>query len=85
MADRPDERGRTPLMEAHHPNMDEVASRGLVGAVDPVPAGMEPGSDIAIMGLMGYDPSTHYTGRGPIEAAGIGVELGEGDIALRCN
>lgn len=78
-------RGSTPLQEAHHPNMDEVASRGVVGAVDPIPEGMEPGSDVAIMGLMGYDPKKYYTGRGPLEAAGIGIELHEGDLAFRCN
>jgi len=85
MADWPDEHGRTPLSEAQHPNMDEVASRGVAGGVDPVPEGLEPGSDVAIMSLMGYDPRKHYTGRGPLEAAAMNVELGEGDLAFRCN
>jgi len=85
MADWPDERGRTPLSEAHHPNMDEVASRGVVGAAEPIPKGMEPGSDVAIMSLMGYDPRAYYTGRGPLEAAAMGVKLGSEDLAFRCN
>ncbi|RLF15615.1 MAG: cofactor-independent phosphoglycerate mutase [Thermoprotei archaeon] len=85
MPDLPDDRGKTPLEEAYHPNMDEIASRGIVGAVDPIPDGMYPGSDVAILGLMGYDPKRYYTGRGPLEAAGTGVELREGDLAFRCN
>jgi 2,3-bisphosphoglycerate-independent phosphoglycerate mutase len=85
MADWPDGRGRTPLSEAHHPNMDEVASRGIVGAVEPIPKGMEPGSDVAIMSLMGYDPRAYYTGRGPLEAAAMGVKLSGEDLAFRCN
>lgn len=85
MADWQDERGRTPLSEARHPNMDEVASRGIVGAADFIPEGMDAGSDVAIMSLMGYDPLRYYTGRGPLEAAAAKVELREGDLAFRCN
>ncbi|MCX8204717.1 MAG: cofactor-independent phosphoglycerate mutase [Candidatus Nezhaarchaeota archaeon] len=85
MADWVDERGRTPLSEAEHPNMDEVASRGVIGAVEAIPDGMDAGSDVAIMSLMGYDPKKYYTGRGPLEAAAMKVELGKGDLAFRCN
>ncbi|MEM4700206.1 MAG: cofactor-independent phosphoglycerate mutase [Candidatus Nezhaarchaeales archaeon] len=85
MADWQDERGRTPLSEAQHPNMDEVASRGVVGGVDSIPDGMDAGSDVAIMSLMGYDPQKYYTGRGPLEAAAMNIKLDEGALVFRCN
>lgn len=85
MADWQDERGRTPLSEAQHPNMDEVASKGMVGAVDAIPEGMDASSDVAIMSLMGYDPQKYYTGRGPLEAAAMNIELDEKDLVFRCN
>ncbi len=87
MADRPlKELGdKTPLQAADTPNMDEIAKRGASGGLMTVPEGMKAGSDIANMSILGYDPKRHYTGRGPLEAANIGVELGEGNLALRCN
>ncbi len=87
MADRPVDSlgGKTPLEYVDTPGLDEVVRRGLSGKVRTVPRGMAPGSDVANMSLLGYDPARYYTGRAPIEAAGMGIELGEGDIALRCN
>lgn len=76
---------RTPFEAARLPNIDWVASHGRTGTVKHVPASMLPGSDIAIMSLMGYDPKSYYTGRAPIEAAGRGIQLGENDWALRAN
>ena len=87
MADRPiRELGwKTPLMEARTSNMDAVAETGVLGTVRTIPEGMPPGSDVANLSVMGYDPAEVYTGRSPIEAAGMGVELGPEDIAFRCN
>ena len=87
MADRPLERlgGRTPLEAAATPNMDRVALRGRLGLVCHTPDGLPPGSDVAILSLLGYDPVAHFTGRAPLEAASMGVELGPGDMAFRCN
>jgi len=87
MADRPlaELGGRTPLMEAKTPNMDHLASDGVLGMVRTLPEGMALGSDVANLSVLGYDPSVVYTGRSPIEAAGMGVELGTGDVAYRCN
>jgi len=87
MADRPlpELGGRTPLMAARTPNMDEIASRGIFGYVDTSTKGFPPGSDIMNMNVMGYDPFKYYTGRAPIEAASMGIELGPDDIAFRCN
>ena len=58
---------------------------GIIGLVKTVPRGMKPASDIANLSILGYDPKAYYTGRGPLEAANIGVELGENDVAFRCN
>jgi 2,3-bisphosphoglycerate-independent phosphoglycerate mutase len=87
MADRPhaDLGGRTCLQAARTPNMDLLASRGRVGMVRTVPEGFPPGSDVANLTVMGYDPRKYYTGRSPLEAASIGVELGTDDVAFRCN
>ena len=76
---------KTPLEAARTPNMDALAAAGLVRLVQTIPAGMSPGSDVANMSLMGYDPAEYYTGRAPIEAAGMGVELDPRDTAFRCN
>jgi len=76
---------RTPLMAAKTPNMDSIASRGTFGYAVTAAPGFPPGSDIMNMNIMGYDPSLYYTGRAPIEAAGMGVELGPDDVAFRCN
>jgi len=77
--------GRTPLEYAHTPHMDRIAREGTLGIIDTIPAGFSPGSDVAIMSLLGYDPVEFYTGRGPLEAANMGVQLGADDIAFRCN
>lgn len=87
MADRPlaELGGRTPLEYAATPNMDRVAALGRVGRIRTIPAGLPPGSDVANMSLLGYDAAAHFQGRGPIEAASLGVALEAGDTAFRCN
>lgn len=87
MADQPHEAfgGLTVMQAAHTPNLDELARRGEVGLVQTVPPGMSPGSDVANLSALGYAPADFYTGRAPLEAASIGVTLGEDEIALRCN
>ncbi|WP_449246031.1 cofactor-independent phosphoglycerate mutase [Desulfarculus baarsii] len=77
--------GQTVLQAAHTPNMDRLAASGLLGLTKTIPEGMEPGSDVANMSLMGYDPARYHTGRSPIEAASMGVDLGPEEIAFRCN
>ncbi|GLI46075.1 phosphoglycerate mutase [Methanoculleus bourgensis] len=87
MADEPlaELGGRTPLEYAEIPNMDRIAREGRCGMLRTVPDGFEPGSDIANLSILGYDPRTTYTGRGPLEAASMGVSLQDGEIAYRCN
>jgi 2,3-bisphosphoglycerate-independent phosphoglycerate mutase len=77
--------GRTPLEYAKTPNMDTVARTGQVGLVKTIPDGLPPGSDVANMSLMGYDPAAYYSGRAPIEAASMGIKLSPSDVAFRCN
>lgn len=77
--------GETPLQRAHTPNMDFMAKNGSCGMLKTVPDGMEPGSDVANLSIMGYDPKKYYTGRGPLEAASIGAELSDNDVGFRCN
>ncbi|MDD8026973.1 MAG: cofactor-independent phosphoglycerate mutase [Acidobacteriota bacterium] len=77
--------GRTPLETAHTPNMDRITRLGRIGRVQTVPAGLPPGSDVANLSLLGYDAAANFEGRGPIEAASIGVELEAADTAFRCN
>ncbi len=76
--------GKTPLEVAHTPNMDLIASC-RIGCVKTIPDGMEPGSDVANLALMGYDPHLYHTGRSPLEAASMGVTLGKDDVAFRMN
>lgn len=78
-------KGRTTLEAAHTPRLDELARCGTVGMVLHVPEGMEPSSAVACMSVMGFDPREHYAGRGPIEAAAMGLDLEPGQVALRCN
>ncbi len=88
MADVPDGRflgGRTPMELACKPNADALAAQAEVGLARTVPEGMKPGSDVANLSVMGYDPARYYTGRSPLEAVSMGVELADGDSALRCN
>ncbi len=86
-ADEPQESlgGKTPLQAAHLPNMDRIARMGVVGRADNVPQPLTPASDVATLSLFGYDPLKVYTGRAPLEAVAMGVRLGPGDWAVRCN
>ena len=77
--------GKTPLQAANTPNMDFMAKRGQLGLAHTVPAGYPPGSDVANLSMFGYDPVQCYTGRSPLEAASMGVELGPDDVAFRVN
>ncbi|MDR2422491.1 MAG: cofactor-independent phosphoglycerate mutase [Deltaproteobacteria bacterium] len=77
--------GLTPLAAAQTPNLDRLAKEGLVGRVATTPEGMAPGSDVAIMSLMGYYPKGVLTGRGPLEAAALNVPVNPGDLAFRLN
>jgi len=77
--------GKTPLQAAYKPNIDAVAARGRSGLIKNVPYAMSPGSEVAICSILGYDPLIYCTGRGPIEAASLGIKLGANDTAYRCN
>lgn len=77
--------GRTPLEAAKTPVMDRLAKYAEIGRASNVPEGMSPGSDTANLSVMGYDPRKYYTGRSPLEALSIGVDLKETDVSLRCN
>jgi 2,3-bisphosphoglycerate-independent phosphoglycerate mutase len=77
--------GKTPLQAAHKPNMDRIARLGVVGRSNNVPASLTPASDVATLSLFGYDPMEVYTGRAPLEAAAMGIQLGPADWAIRCN
>ncbi len=77
--------GKTPLEAAKTPHMDELARRGELGLARTIPRGMEPGSDIANLAIMGYNPERYHTGRAPLEAAALGVELNPEEVAFRCN
>lgn len=87
MADEPlaELGGLTPLEYAETPNMDRVAREGRTGLVATVPNDFEAGSDVANLGLLGYEPEKYYTGRGPLEAASMGIALADDDVAYRCN
>lgn len=87
MADHPIEAldGKTPLEAAETPNMDRIARSGRGGLATNVPTGMPPGSDVANLSVMGYDPRKYYSGRAPLEAAAMGVGLKKDDVAFRCN
>jgi 2,3-bisphosphoglycerate-independent phosphoglycerate mutase len=76
---------KTPLQKASIPNMDHIARHGRTGLARTVSEGMPPGSDVANMSIIGYDPQKYYTGRAPLEAASMGVPLGKDDVAFRCN
>jgi 2,3-bisphosphoglycerate-independent phosphoglycerate mutase len=77
--------GKTPLEYAHTPHMDRMAAKGTLGSIDTIPQGLPPGSDVANLAVLGYNPRECYTGRGPLEAANMGVTLAPEDIAFRCN
>lgn len=77
--------GKTPMMVAEKPNFDRMAKHGTVGLVRTVAPGLTPGSDVANLSVMGYDPCLYYTGRSPLEAVSMGIKLSDTDVALRCN
>ena len=77
--------GLTPLAAASTPALDSLAKKGVVGRTNHVPDSLNPGSEVACMSLLGYDPLTCFTGRAPLEAAAKGIELGPNDWAVRCN
>lgn len=87
MADRPiaELDGKTPLEYAETPMLDELAACSEIGMVSTIPQGMAPGSDTANMSVCGYDPKIYYTGRSPLEALSIGVDMKDTDIAIRAN
>jgi len=87
MADRPLKElgGLTPLKKAHIPNMDRLVREGTAGRARTIPEGFQPGSDVANLSILGYDPVVYYSGRAPLEAASMGIELEENDVAYRCN
>jgi 2,3-bisphosphoglycerate-independent phosphoglycerate mutase len=82
---RPELGGKTPLEAAPTPHLDRLAREGELGLVQTIPEGMEPGSDVANLCLLGYDPRRYHTGRAPLEAAAMGVKLAAGEVAFRCN
>lgn len=77
--------GRTPLQAARIPNIRRLAAAGTVNLIKTVPDGLAPGSDVANLSLMGFDPGRYYTGRAPIEAAGAGLDMAADEVAFRCN
>lgn len=87
MADEPIESldGKTPLEYAKTPVMDDLAGKGQIGLAYMIPEGMKPGSDTANLAVLGYNPKNYYTGRSPLEALSIGVDMKDTDIAIRCN
>lgn len=87
MADTPSDylNGHTPMELAHKPNIDSLARSSEVGLCRTVADGLKPGSDVANLSVIGYDPSVCYTGRSPLEAASIGIDLKDTDVTLRCN
>ncbi len=82
---RPELNGLTPLQAASTPNFDRLARTGTVGLTRTIPDGFAPGSDVANLCVLGYDPHLYYTGRAPLEAASLGIELNGDDVAFRCN
>ncbi|MBQ3116028.1 MAG: cofactor-independent phosphoglycerate mutase [Clostridia bacterium] len=87
MADfhQPSLNDKTPLMLANKPCMDSLAPKSIVGLAKTVPCGMKPGSDVANLSVLGYDPEIGYTGRSPLEAASIGIDLKDTDVTVRTN
>ncbi len=85
MADYPVFDGKTPLEFAHTPHIDALAKQSKIGLVRTVPNGFVPGSDVANLGVLGYDVRTCYTGRSPLEAISMGVKLCDNDLAMRAN
>ncbi|MGB9597117.1 MAG: cofactor-independent phosphoglycerate mutase [Candidatus Poribacteria bacterium] len=76
---------KTPLEIANTPNMDTIARKGIVGMIETIPKNLPPGSDVANLSVMGYDPNLFYTGRGPLEAGSMGIKVDKDDVVYRCN
>jgi 2,3-bisphosphoglycerate-independent phosphoglycerate mutase len=76
---------KTPLQAAHKPNIDSIAAKGRSGLLKTVPDDLKPGSDVAILSVLGFSPKQYYTGRGAFEAAARGIHLKDSDVAFRCN
>lgn len=87
MADEPMDQldGKTPLEVANKPVIDALSRKGELGLVSTIPTGMSPGSDTANLSVMGYDPKEYYSGRSPLEAISMGIEMKDNDISFRCN
>jgi len=87
MADWPIEElgNKTPLEAAHATNMDHIAKNGFSGLVQTIPDKMAPGSDVGNLSLLGYDPAKNFTGRAPLEAANLNIELADDEVVFRCN
>lgn len=87
MADEPNEAlgNSTPMERANKPCMDSLAAKAEVGIVKTVAEGLKPGSDVANLSVLGYEPAVYYSGRSPLEAASIGIDLKDTDVTLRCN
>lgn len=87
MADYPVEElgNKTPMQAAHKPNMDMLAKDSEVGLVKTVADGLKPGSDVANLSVLGYDPAVYYSGRSPLEAGSIGIDMKPTDVSFRCN
>ena len=83
--DIPEFGGKTPLEAAHTPNMDKLAKKSELGLVKTVADSMKPGSDVANLSVLGYDPMIYYTGRSPLEAGSIGIDMKPTDVSFRCN
>ncbi len=81
----PEHNKKTPIQIANTPNMDFLAKNGITGSIKTIPDGFPPGSDVANLSIFGFDPKLYYTGRAPLEAASMGIDLEPGDIAFRCN
>ena len=81
----PEKGNKTPLQIANTPNMDFLAKNGTTGGIKSIPDNYPPGSDVSNLSIFGYDPKLYYTGRAPLEAASMGINLNSGDIAFRCN
>ncbi len=77
--------GKTPLEYANIPTMDELAGKGEMGLAKTVPDSMKPGSDVANLAVLGYDPTRNYSGRSPLEALSVGVDMQDTDVVFRCN
>ncbi|MCK9274740.1 MAG: cofactor-independent phosphoglycerate mutase [Syntrophales bacterium] len=87
MADYPIDEigGKTAIEAADTPAMDKIAGNGTIGLIDTIPKGFTPGSDVANLSILGYDPAKAHSGRGPLEAASMGIKISQSEIAFRCN